>query len=153
MSENVKGLKELLKKLDALGDGIGTKVEAILWDNAREIEYKAKRNTVPQIDTGKLIQSIAAGQNVEQARKGVLSIEFNANSTGLAPYAAYVEFGTGGLVNVPPELQDEAIKFKGKGIRQVNLRPRPYLYPALVEQRPIIRKQFEALLDKEAGKI
>ena len=151
MSETVKGLAELLKKLDALGDGIGRKVEAILWDNAREIEYNAKRNA--PIDTGKLRQSIATGQNVEEARRGVLSIEINANSTGLAPYAAYVEFGTGGLVSVPPELQSEAIKFKGRGIRKVNMRPQPYLYPALVVQRRVIKKQFEDLLDREANRI
>lgn len=45
-------------------------------------------------------------------------------------YAPYVEFGTGGLVDVPNGLEEYALQFKGDGIRQVNLTPRPFLYPA-----------------------
>lgn len=45
-------------------------------------------------------------------------------------YAPYLEFGTGGLVDVPEGLESYAIQFKGQGIKQVNLMPRPYLYPA-----------------------
>lgn len=45
-------------------------------------------------------------------------------------YAPYVEFGTGGTVDVPSGLEDYAIQFKGQGIKQVNLPPRPFLYPA-----------------------
>lgn len=47
-----------------------------------------------------------------------------------AHYAPYVEFGTGGLVDVPSGLEEYAIKWKGQGIKQVNLPPRPFLYPA-----------------------
>ena len=45
-------------------------------------------------------------------------------------YAPYVEFGTGGLVDVPTGLEDFAIKYIGNGIKQVNLAPRPFLFPA-----------------------
>lgn len=45
-------------------------------------------------------------------------------------YAPYVEFGTGGLVDVPSGLEDFAIKYIGNGIKQVNLAPRPFLFPA-----------------------
>lgn len=47
-----------------------------------------------------------------------------------ADYSPYIEFGTGGSVDVPAGLEDYAIQFKGAGIRQVNLTPRPYLFPA-----------------------
>lgn len=45
-------------------------------------------------------------------------------------YAPYIEFGTGGLVDVPAGLEDFAIKYIGNGIKQVNLAPRPFLFPA-----------------------
>ena len=66
----------------------------------------------------------------------------------IAPYAPFVEFGTGGLVNVPNELKDQAIKFKGKGIKQVNLRPRPYLYPALLQGRTEYLQKLKKVLEK-----
>lgn len=149
MSETVKGLKELLKKLDALPVDLTDKIGKTMLANGSEMAQKAR--TKAPLDTGKLRQSIIARQN--KTDKGFVEVALVANSTGLAPYAAYMEFGTGGLVNVPPELQDQAIKFKGKGIRQVNIRPRPYLYPALVEQRGQLLNDLDNLLDTEMKKI
>ena len=68
---------------------------------------------------------------------------------GTAPYSAYMEFGTGGLVEVPKELKDQAIKFKGNGVKQVNLRPQPYLYPAFVKGR----KNYIKSLKKELKRL
>jgi hypothetical protein len=45
-------------------------------------------------------------------------------------YSPYVEFGTGGLVDVPAGLEDYASKFEGNGVKQINIRPQPFLYPA-----------------------
>jgi len=61
-------------------------------------------------------------------------------------YAPYVEFGTGFLVTVPSELKDYAMQFKGAGIRQVNLRPRPYLYPAFFINRQRFIKACDMML-------
>jgi HK97 gp10 family phage protein len=61
-------------------------------------------------------------------------------------YAPYVEFGTGRMVNVPSELQEYAMQFKGAGIRQVNTRSQPYLYPAFFINR-------ERLKDRTKKKI
>lgn len=47
-----------------------------------------------------------------------------------AHYAPYQEFGTGGLVDVPAGMEDYAMQFKGNDIKQINLPPRPFLYPA-----------------------
>jgi len=58
----------------------------------------------------------------------------NAEVGFSAKYAAYVEFGTGGFVDVPSGLEDYAIQFKGKGIKQVNLIPRPYLFNSAFEE-------------------
>lgn len=47
-----------------------------------------------------------------------------------AQYAAIQEFGTGGLVDVPAGLEEYAIQWKGEGIKQINIPPQPFLYPA-----------------------
>ena len=68
---------------------------------------------------------------------GILKSSINGEVDGLnavigtpVKYAPYMEFGTGGLVDVPAGLEDYAMKFKGVGIKQVNLFPRPFLIPA-----------------------
>ena len=66
----------------------------------------------------------------------------------LAPYAPFVEFGTGGLVEVPNELKEMAIKFKGKGIKEVNLPARPFLYPALIRGRAQYLEKLKKVLEK-----
>jgi hypothetical protein len=47
-----------------------------------------------------------------------------------AKYAPYQEFGTGGLVDIPEGMSDYASTFLGNGIKQINIRPQPFLYPA-----------------------
>lgn len=136
----VKGLERLLKALDKSPKELEAVIEAELEDAARNVELVAKRRA--PVDTGKLRQLINA------SKEGKLQWRVSA----LAPYSAYMEFGTGGLVDVPPELEDIAIQFKGKGVRQVNIRPRPFLYPALVQQRgefaENIEKEVEIYLKK-----
>ena len=68
---------------------------------------------------------------------GVLKSRINGEVDGLngvigtpVKYGPFMEFGTGGLVDVPEGLEDYAMKFKGAGIKQVNLYPRPFLIPA-----------------------
>ena len=104
---------------------------------AREIELKAK-NLAPT-DLGKLGQSIRAEKVTAKRWKIVAG--------GLiAPYAPFVEFGTGGMVSVPDEWKEIAIKFKGAGIKQVNLRARPYMYPAYVEGRKKYLERLKAII-------
>lgn len=134
----IKGLDKLLKDLSNLGEEGKTAIREVTIVNAQEIAANAK--IAARVgDTGKLQQSITVVE-IDKLTQKVL-----VNSTGLAPYAAYVEFGTGGLVEVPDELKDQAIKFIGKGIREVNLHARPYLYPSFVKGR----KQYVADLEDE----
>lgn len=60
-------------------------------------------------------------------------------------YAPYMEFGTGGLVDVPAGLEDYASRFKGAGIKQVNLFPRPFLIPAFKKHTAIMLQELEKL--------
>jgi len=45
-------------------------------------------------------------------------------------YAPYQEFGTGSKVVAPQDVAEYAMTFKGRGIRKVNQRAQPYLFPA-----------------------
>lgn len=141
--ERVKGLKKLLRKLDAIADP--KKIAQVVEGNAKELELKAKQ--FAPVDTGKLRQSIAA------LEIDPLTWKVYANATGLAPYAAYMEFGTGGLVEVPKELADQAIRFKGRGTKKINIRPQPFMYPALISQRRQYLQDLENLLESEIKKL
>ena len=63
-------------------------------------------------------------------------------------YGAFQDFGTGNKVVVPSELADYAMQFKGKGIRQVNIRPNPYLYPAFFKNRERFIKACDKALSE-----
>lgn len=136
-----KGLDKLLKKLKDAGSKLPEKIGVVVQANANEMAQTARR--LAPIDKGKLRQSI---------RKTKVN-DLEAKVTAGVKYAAYQEFGTGGLVDVPPELEDIAIKFKGRGIRRIDMRPQPFMYPALTLQRPKLLEDLEKLLDKELGKL
>lgn len=138
MKKVVKNLTKVLKALEEFGEDGQKVIQDVTKATAREIEFNAISRA--PIDTGKLRQSIKAIQI--DKRNWIVQ----ANSTGQAPYAAYIEFGTGGLVNVPSELRDIAIGFRGRGIRKVNLQARPYLYPAFVQGRKSYIKDLETEL-------
>ena len=56
-------------------------------------------------------------------------------------YAPYQEFGTGSGVVAPPDVADYAMTFKGKGLRRVNNRAQPYLFPAVrIGQKEMMAK-------------
>ncbi len=83
---------------------------------------------------------------------GILKASINGEVDGLngivgstVRYSPYIEFGTGGLVDVPAGLEDYAMKFKGAGIKQVNLFPRPFLIPAFKKHTTIMLTELEKL--------
>jgi len=138
----LKGLDKVVANLKKYGKEAERDIEDATQVAARNIELYAKSTVVANF--GKLGQSIKA---FEQDKT-----HWNIEAGGtVAPYAAYVEFGTGGLVQVPNELKGQAWLFKGKGIKEVNLRARPYLYPALLRGRKEYLKALKTLL-KDYGK-
>ena len=135
----VKGIDFVFKSLSKDGEqikrDIATETEAI----AREIEAMAKMSA--PYDLGDLRQSILAVKQTEYL--------WNIEAGGIkAPYAPYMEFGTGDKVDVPQELKEIAIQFIGKGIKKINLKPQPYLYPSLLRGR----KQYLENLKKTLSK-
>ena len=135
----VKGINEVVSNLRKFGKEAEKDIAGVTEMVARNIESYAKSQAPANF--GKLGQSIQA--------KKINEYNWAIEAGGVvAPYAPFVEFGTGGLVNVPDELKDQAIKFKGKGIKQVNLRARPYLYPSLLRGRKEYLEKLEKLLSR-----
>lgn len=133
----VRGINSAISKIRRLSQEAIKKLEDATEQTAREIELKAK--TLAPTDLGKLGQSIRAEKLTAKKWKIVAG--------GLiAPYAPFVEFGTGGMVSVPDEWKEIAIKFKGAGIKQVNLSARPYMYPAYVEGRKKYLERLKAII-------
>lgn len=135
----VKGTSEVIANLRKYGKEAEKDIEGVTALVARNIEGYAKSQA--SANFGKLGQSIQA--------KKIDNYNWSIEAGGtIAPYAPFVEFGTGGLVDVPNELKDQAIKFKGKGIKQVNLRARPYLYPSLLRGRKEYLEKLKKTLEK-----
>lgn len=96
----IKGLNKVLKELKDLGVEGEKRIAIDTETNAREIEANAKIN---------------APFNLGDLRQGIKALpidDLNWKIQSTAPYAAYLEFGTGENVKVPTELKDVAIKFK-----------------------------------------
>ena len=130
----LEGLQETLKKLQKTGGDIAKEVEAELGASVEDARKQAV--TACPYDTGLLRASIS-GYKVAD-----LSYELVAQKD----YAAYVEFGTGTLVDVPRGLEQYALQFKGKGKKQVNLPARPYLFPAVRNVIPKIIQRITNIL-------
>jgi len=124
VNAKLKGVNKLLKDFRGFGkDGV-KEFSSITKLTAQDIEGNAKINAPvnkdPKIAGGGLRQSIHAAR----VRDLIYEVKVGVN------YGAYMEFGTGKLVDVPPELKSIARQFIGKGVKKINLRPQPYLYPA-----------------------
>jgi HK97 gp10 family phage protein len=103
----IKGIEQVVAQLRKYGKEVETDIGAITARVASEIALDAK-NIAPT-NFGALGGSIMP---IEQS-KTVWVISAGGVK---APYAAFVEFGTGTLVKVPSEWTEIAAQFKGKKI-------------------------------------
>ena len=131
---NIKGIKAvedaLKRKEKAVTTGLDLEMNAYVMD----IEGMATRRT--PTDTGKLKQGFFID----------ISKKLNKSVGNSKEYAPYVEFGTGALVNVPKGLEGYAMRFKGKGIKKVNLPARPFLFNSQRELLPKFLKRINNLI-------
>lgn len=97
-----------------------------------ELMATSAKNMVA-VDTGRLRNSISL------KKEQFLSYSLVAQTN----YAAYVEFGTGTGFVPPenPEWTKLASQFKGAGIKQVNLLPRPYMRPSILAYYPKFKEE------------
>lgn len=124
----IQGLEKLSKLTKQM---VGDEIEASTY----EIHSEAVQR-VP-VDTGFLKNSINAQY---QNMHGQVEATMN--------YAPYIEFGTGGMVNVPEGLETYAMQFKGKGDARVSMRPQPFLYPAFARETPKLLERINKGLEK-----
>jgi len=119
----LKGVDNLLKRLDDRAKNMTDIIDKEMTASILDINAAQRRET--PVDTGRLRMG-----NMFDVSKKLDKQLFND-----IEYAPYVEFGTGGLVSVPPGLEEIAIQFKGAGIRKVNLPARPFFFRAFFENK------------------
>lgn len=135
----IQGLESVLKKIERYDKALGEGVINELSQGAKNIAAVAKVNA-PTGKTGALAAS--GGFDISQPYRK--SIFFTA------PYAPYVEFGTGSKVfqsvngfAFTPEMKDFAREFYVNGMGRMPARP--YLFPAYSAEIVQIRKRIRNL--------
>lgn len=124
-----------LKQFKAYSESLKKEVENIAWLRSEEAGGMAEQlaKTKAPHDLGFHAQNIGHRPSV-----GNIGTVVYAN----AKYAPYLEFGTGGLVDVPEGFEDLARQFIGKGIKQINLPARPHIIPAVYKAKAFMEKQI-----------
>lgn len=153
MSE-IKGIKNLMSKLDSLGGNVETTMHKAIEYCGKYVEDEAKLNC--PVDIGDLRQSI---QHQTINESGHVSSTVYTNSD----HAAYVEFGTGKVgestnknsnVNVAYTQDKWLANIPGVGPRYINGQPaQPYLYPALKNNEPELKRYITGQLQKEIERL
>jgi HK97 gp10 family phage protein len=135
---DIKGIDKLFDKFQSLNSKSKGAIKDEFNASALKIQLDAKRNVI--VDTGFLRNSIYLK---EQGTNDKFVYTVGAKSK----YAPYVEFGTGGLVKIPDGYNAFAANFKGKGIKRINLRARPFLIPAFEQEKPKLIQRLKKLLN------
>jgi len=139
ISVSLKGMDKLQKAIEsknkALIEGVDSEMKATVMD------VNAKQVSRAPIDTGKLRQSLHWVKDAD--------LSYTLVSRGIgSEYAPYIEFGTGGMVDIPKGLEAEASKFKGRGIRQMNMKAQPFFFAPFFEEKNNLIKRLQKILDK-----
>ena len=135
-------ISKLLSQISAFGVDANRMAVAVTNETANEIANRSRSRVV--VDLGQLRQSIGN----TTARVGFNTSFIFAN----APYAAYVEFGTGGPAIIPKGFEQLAEPFKGKGIRIRNYPAKPFLIPSYLEGIQQYPKTLKKVLEVETRK-
>ncbi len=122
MDIQVKGLDNLIRKLEFLGGNADAAIDRGLAIGAQRVKSTAKQ--ICSVDTGRLKGSIES----HQIGKHAYSVGTNVE------YAAYVEFGTGRRGD--PKV-DHTTSVEGK-------EPRPFLLTGLLENKDAVGNDVKA---------
>lgn len=165
--KTIKGLTKTLKALEKFGVEAEKGIDAIAEATANDIGADAKTNAPKNL--GKLAQSVSS--------PAIKVSESNYKVSVTAPYAGYVEFGTGAKVRVPTEMQELASQLrqekgtfeeglqsirdwvKSKGIDEdaaypifisilnKGIEPQPFLFPAFLKGRKNYLRDLKMFLN------
>lgn len=141
MSESVKGLDSLLKKLDKLGGDVEKVLLKSMQNNIKMVQAEAK--LLCPVDTGELRNSIQS--KAEKTVTGVKGTVFTNKE-----YAPYIEFGTGQVgkaTNTNTEV-DVSYKEDWGGIPS-----QPFMYPALRNNKAKVLKAIKEDVKAEIRRI
>lgn len=143
-----KGIDNIIKNIKTFGKDAEKHIDKTISDNVKEMVADAK-NKAP-VDLGKLQQNVDSDK--------IKDLAYRMYVGGVAQkYAPYVEFGTGNRVSLSYlkeiGLPDSyAMKFKGKGFKQVNLTARPYFFPAIIKGQKTLKQDLKDLLQDLTNK-
>jgi hypothetical protein len=147
---NKQEIDRIAKKAKKYGKEMKLLVAKDLAKSAYAIDRNAKANAQRKFTD--------LGGIVSQIRTRPLSADKLTwiNISG-AKYSAFVEFGTGKSVNLnnlvkagfPPEW---AMQFKGRGVKKLNLQPRPFFFLAIKNEQPKLIKRLEQTIKDNAKK-
>ena len=132
---NISNIKKVTAALEKYEKEAQETVAGVVKIKAEEIANDAKVLTRKDKGAG---GGIASGIVAEQQETPL-----HYKVTSYVPYSPYHEFGTGGLVDIKEDWGEMAAQFKGKGIKQVNISPQPFMYPAYVKARATFNKELK----------
>ena len=128
--DGIKGLEAKLKSLTKeMSDGIDKDMQAMV------METNAEQKQLAPVDFGTL------RSRTQFAKLSALNYSLISDTD----YSAYVEFETGGLVNIPAGLEKEAAKYKGKGIRQININAQPFFFAPIFRNKTKLIEKIKAM--------
>lgn len=135
MSNVIKVTVENSEKISKAFKEMGRTVEKnmMLEIEASINEISTQAQTEAPVRFGILKSSIYTrmGENYGEVRVGV-------------HYAPYMEFGTGGEVDVPAGMEQYALEFKADPAkRQVNIPPHPFLMPAFFNESQLLQERLD----------
>jgi HK97 gp10 family phage protein len=133
----VTGLAGALNVFEHYSKDKPKKIRQARVKTARYILNYAKKLAPKQ--TGKLRNSGTVDNTLDNSK-----ITFNAD------YAPYIEFGTGGLVEIPAGFEELAIEFyqgsRSTRAKNIQMSPQPFLIPAFLNGSQIYKEQVEIIL-------
>ena len=135
---NLTGIDSLQGAIKKLDEKLTKEVSNEINASSLKIQSDAKK-LVP-VDMGYLRNSI-----VLDGELGSLTYNVEARM----PYAAYVEFGTGGKVSIPSGYEEYAALFKGTK-KVVGMRAQPYLIPSFEMEKPKLIKRLNEMLNAKS---
>jgi hypothetical protein len=139
-------ISKLLSQISAFGHDANRLAVAVTNETTQGMVTQAQLRVTSNnsIDKGQLRLSIGK----TTARVGYNRSFFFSN----APYAAYVEFGTGSGVRIPNGFSEMAAPFKGKGIRRRDYGAKPFFIPSYLEGIQQYPKTLKKVLEVETRK-